>query len=77
MALRRYGLAASPARPAPTADYSPSVLRTFHGSQRVKMCRTEMKILGIKEEDIPAFIELVPYGPDEEKRLLRNGYIYL
>lgn len=43
----------------------------------VKMCRTEMKILGIKEEDIPAFIELVPYGPDEEARLRRSGYIYL
>ena len=43
----------------------------------VKMCRTEMKILGIKEEDIPAFIELVPYGPDEEARLRRSGYVYL
>lgn len=43
----------------------------------VKMCRTEMKILGIREEDIPDFIELVPYGPDEEMRLRRNGYVYL
>jgi hypothetical protein len=43
----------------------------------VKMCRTEMKHLGIREEDIPDFIELVPYGPDEETRLRRNGYIYL
>ncbi|HSW53154.1 MAG TPA: DsrE family protein [Sulfuricaulis sp.] len=43
----------------------------------IKMCRTEMKRLGIGEEDIPAFIELVPYGPDEEKRLQRNGYVYL
>lgn len=43
----------------------------------VKMCRTAMKNLGIKEEDIPAFIELVPYGPDEEKRLRRDGYVYL
>ena len=43
----------------------------------VKMCRTEMKILGIKEKDIPDFIELVPYGPDEEARLRRGGYVYL
>lgn len=43
----------------------------------VKMCRTEMKYLGIREEDIPAFIELVPYGPDEETRLRRSGYVYL
>lgn len=43
----------------------------------VKMCRTAMKNLGIREEDIPAFIEVVPYGPDEEARLRNNGYIYL
>ncbi|MDO8705876.1 MAG: DsrE family protein [Sulfuricaulis sp.] len=43
----------------------------------VKMCRTEMKHLGIREEDVPAFIDLVPYGPDEEARLRRSGYVYL
>lgn len=43
----------------------------------IKMCRTEMKRLGIGEKDIPAFIALVPYGPDEEMRLRRNGYVYL
>jgi intracellular sulfur oxidation DsrE/DsrF family protein len=43
----------------------------------VKMCRTEMKRLGIGEKDIPDFIGLVPYGPDEEMRLRRNGYVYL
>ena len=43
----------------------------------VKMCRTEMKILGIQEQDVPGFIELVPYGPDEEARLRRDGYVYL
>lgn len=42
----------------------------------VKMCRTEMKYRGIREEDVPAFIELVPYGPDEEARLRREGYVY-
>lgn len=42
----------------------------------VKMCRTEMKHLGIRDEDVPAFIEIVPYGPDEEKRLRQEGYVY-
>ena len=43
----------------------------------VKMCLTEMRRLGLQKEDIPEFIELVPYGPDEEERLRRNGYVYL
>jgi intracellular sulfur oxidation DsrE/DsrF family protein len=43
----------------------------------VKMCLTEMHRLGLRKEDIPEFIELVPYGPDEEERLRRNGYVYL
>ncbi|OGI52816.1 MAG: hypothetical protein A2809_02035 [Candidatus Muproteobacteria bacterium RIFCSPHIGHO2_01_FULL_61_200] len=43
----------------------------------IKMCRTEMRNRGIKEEDVPAFIEFVPYGPDEEERLRREGYVYL
>jgi hypothetical protein len=43
----------------------------------MKICRTEMKRLGIGEEEIPGFIELVPYGPDEEQRLRRSGYVYL
>ncbi len=43
----------------------------------VKMCLTEMQRRGVRKEDIPAFIELVPYGPDEEERLRRSGYVYL
>jgi intracellular sulfur oxidation DsrE/DsrF family protein len=43
----------------------------------VKMCLTEMHHLGLRKEDIPGFIELVPYGPDEEERLRRSGYVYL
>lgn len=48
-----------------------------NGVVEVKMCRSEMRRRGIRAEDVPAFIELVPYGPDEEQRLLRNGYVYL
>lgn len=44
----------------------------------IKMCRTMMKYLGIGAEDMPDFIEFVPFGPDEVQRLQREGYtIYL
>lgn len=43
----------------------------------IKMCRTEMQRLGIDEKEIPEFIEVVPYGPDEERRLRDRGYISL
>lgn len=46
------------------------------GIIEIKMCQTEMRSRGIREEDVPGFIELVPYGPDEEKRLQRRGYLY-
>jgi hypothetical protein len=36
-----------------------------------------MRARGIREQDVPGFIELVPYGPDEEERLRRRGYVYL
>jgi intracellular sulfur oxidation DsrE/DsrF family protein len=43
----------------------------------VKMCQTMMRYLGVKAEDVPPFVELVPYGPDEVKRLRRNGYVLM
>jgi len=43
----------------------------------IKVCKTLMDELNIKKEDMPSFVEIVPYGPDEEKRLLDNGYTYL
>jgi intracellular sulfur oxidation DsrE/DsrF family protein len=43
----------------------------------VKMCQTMMRYLGVKAEDVPPFVELVPYGPDEVKRLKRNGYVQM
>lgn len=43
----------------------------------IKVCRTLMDQLKIREEDMPSFVEIVPYGPDEEERLLGQGYTYL
>jgi hypothetical protein len=44
---------------------------------QVKVCKTKMKELGIKDEDLPSFMEIIPYAPDEEKKLLDQGYVYL
>ena len=43
----------------------------------IKICRTQMHSMKIKDTDIPSFIEIVPYGPDEQERLLKQGYINL
>jgi intracellular sulfur oxidation DsrE/DsrF family protein len=42
----------------------------------VKICRSMMERLGVGRDDIPAFIEQVPYGPGEVERLVREGYVY-
>jgi len=42
----------------------------------VKICRTMMEKLGVERDEIPAFIEQVPYGPGEVGRLVREGYVY-
>lgn len=47
------------------------------GVIEVKMCQTEMRSRDIRDEDVPGFVELVPYGPDEKERLQRRGYVYL
>ena len=41
----------------------------------VKICQTMLGQYGIERDDIPAFIEQVPVGPDEVDRLLQNGYV--
>lgn len=43
----------------------------------VKMCQTMMRMRGLKNNDVPGFIELVPYGPDEVEKLRNNGYVVL
>lgn len=43
----------------------------------IKICNTKLKALGLEKKDFPPFIETVPYGPDEIKKLLSKGYLYL
>jgi len=42
----------------------------------VKICQTMLERLEVDRDDIPAFIEQVPYGPGEVERLVREGYVY-
>jgi intracellular sulfur oxidation DsrE/DsrF family protein len=41
----------------------------------VKICQTMMGVRGIERNDIPSFVELVPYGPGEVERLRQEGYV--
>jgi len=43
----------------------------------IKVCSTKMRDLKIKKSDMPDFVEVVPYGPDEVSRLMRQGFIKL
>ncbi len=43
----------------------------------MKICETTMSDLGVNRSEVPAFIESVPYAPDEIRRLNEEGYINL
>jgi uncharacterized protein len=43
----------------------------------MKVCEQTMSARSVVREDIPSFIESVPYGPTEIKDRLRDGYINL
>jgi hypothetical protein len=43
----------------------------------LKVCETAMEDLEIDRKQIPAFIESVPYAPDEINRLSQDGYTHL
>lgn len=46
------------------------------GVIEVKACRTRMDALGLDDDDLPGFIEIVPFGPAEVERLEREeGYV--
>ncbi len=41
----------------------------------VKACTTKLQSLGLQPQDLPAFIEVVPFGPGEVERLVNDGYL--
>ena len=43
----------------------------------MKVCEVAMDNFGVSKEELPTFIESVPYAPDELKRLTNLGYINL
>lgn len=40
----------------------------------VKVCRTKMRMMDIHEDDLPSFVETVPFGPGEVLWLDYHGY---
>ena len=42
-----------------------------------KICETSMSSMGVERSEVPAFIESVPYAPDEIRGLGEEGYIKL
>lgn len=42
----------------------------------IQICETWLRGEDIPKSQIPAFIETVPYGPDQEDALLEQGYEY-
>lgn len=45
------------------------------GAVRFNICETQMRARGIANDQVPAFLERVPYGPEEVGRLENEGYI--
>ena len=43
----------------------------------IKMCNTAMDQLEVDKQEVPAFIEIVPYGPKEVERLQGKGFLKL
>lgn len=41
----------------------------------VKVCNTMIRTLGLERETFPDFIDHVPYGPAEVKKLVEQGYV--
>jgi len=41
----------------------------------VRVCSTYLRLHHIAPESLPPFVEVVPYGPAEERRLRAGGYV--
>jgi intracellular sulfur oxidation DsrE/DsrF family protein len=47
------------------------------GAVEISICQTQMRSRGIAEDEVPGFLRQVPYGPDEVRKLLDSGYVYM
>ena len=41
----------------------------------ISICQTRMRSMGIAEDQVPAFLNQVPYGPGEVEALMSKGYL--
>ncbi|WP_320824210.1 hypothetical protein [Reinekea sp.] len=42
----------------------------------IQICETWLRGASISKSELPAFVETIPYGPSQEKALLKQGYEY-
>jgi len=42
----------------------------------IRVCETWMRAHGVERSELPEFIDTVPLGPAEERRLRKNGFLY-
>lgn len=47
------------------------------GAVDINICRTQMRVRGLEPDQVPAFLNQVPYGPGEVERLLDEGYVVM
>lgn len=47
------------------------------GAIELNICLTQMRARGIEPDQVPAFLNQVPYGPGEVKRLVDEGYVVM
>jgi len=47
------------------------------GAVNISICQTQMRNLGIATDEVPSFLQQVPFGPDEVEHLIESGFVYM
>ncbi len=47
------------------------------GAVDISICQTQMRVRGIESDQVPAFLNQVPYGPDEVEGLINDGFVVM
>jgi intracellular sulfur oxidation DsrE/DsrF family protein len=47
------------------------------GAVDISICQTRMREYGIGPEEVPSFLNQVPFGPAEIERLVDQGFVYM